>query len=123
MRYCFVFFCLLTFSGFSQTSDCSKFKTGTFKYIGSDEKDTVITRTDSIQTEQDNIKGVKFTGSVKWLSDCKYILTYTGVNNPNFNFIIGIKLNVDITSTTNSTYKYTAYNDMGKITGEIVKIE
>lgn len=123
MKYFFLLFSLIAFSGFAQSKDCSKFKTGTFKYVSSGVQNTIITRNDSIQIETDVKNGFKLTGSIKWLSDCKYTLTYIGVSNSNYSSIIGTTFNVDITSTAKNTYKYSAYNDTRKITGELIKIE
>lgn len=123
MRYFVLLLFLTVCNGFAQSKDCSKFRTGTFKYVNSDEQDTVIVRNDSVQIETDATNGFKLTGSLKWLSDCKYTLTYTDVSNPDYSFIVGTIFNVDITSTTKNAYKYTAYNETRKITGEIIKIE
>ncbi|WP_299892370.1 hypothetical protein [uncultured Lacinutrix sp.] len=123
MKYFFLLFSLVTFIGYAQSNDCSKFKTGTFKFVGSDNQNTIITRNNSIQIEENNETGIKYTGSIKWISDCKYTLTYTEVSNPDYSSIIGTTFNVDITSTTKSTYKYSAYNDTRKITGEIIKVK
>lgn len=123
MRYLFLLFFLTTYNTFAQSSDCSKFKTGDFKYTNPDFEHFMIVRNDSIQIETDTKSGVIMTGSIKWLSDCKYTLTYTEVNDSNRESIIGLQFYVDIISTKDNTYKYKAYNDTHKMTGEILKIK
>lgn len=123
MKYYFLFFLLIASNSFAQSKDCSSFKTGTFKYVNSKAQNTVIVRNDSIQIETDVDNGFELTGSIKWLSDCKYKLTYTSVSNPDYESILGTTFNVDITSTEKNTYKYSAYNESRKITGELVRIE
>lgn len=121
MKHLILFFSLTFFSCSSQSEGCSKFKTGIFQHFNS--KDNVlITRKDTIQIEKNTKTGVEYTGTIKWLSDCKYSLIYTDVSDHNRKHIIGTKFYVDIISTTDSTYTYSAYNDKQKIKGELIKI-
>ncbi len=124
MKNCILFllaFVLLSCN--ARKGDCSRFRTGTFKYADYDGQDTIIIRNDSIQVEQNNLNGDKYIGSIKWLSKCKYILTYIDVNNPEHSSLIGTKFNVDITSVTQNGYSYIAYDDTRRIEGEMVRIE
>lgn len=60
-------------------------------------------------------------GAIEWLSDCQYTLTYIEVNNPKAKSLVGVKFTVDITSTSEDSYKYHAYNNDKEINGEIIK--
>ncbi|MEM6720472.1 MAG: hypothetical protein AAF611_14190 [Bacteroidota bacterium] len=71
---------LLIFSNCAKEANCSNFKTGEFRYAN--KSITVkITRNDSIQIETNIKDGVVFTSTIEWVSDCKYILTFTNIEN------------------------------------------
>ncbi len=120
MKYFFLLLSLTIFSCSAQKKDCSKFKTGTFKYPSNDSS-FVITRNDSIQIEFNEKTNLKMVGDIEWLSDCQYTLTYIEVNNPKAKSLVGVKFTVDITSTSEDSYKYHAYNNDKEINGEIIK--
>lgn len=121
MRYLLLLFVITITSCSAQSKDCSKFKTGTFKY--SDNNDWVITRTDSVQIEVNNKDHVKYIGIINWVSDCKYTLTYKNVNNPDYKSIIGTKFSVDIVYIDEEMYRYIAYDSIRKIKGSLIKVE
>lgn len=123
MKYFILFFSLAFFNCNTKSMDCLNFKTGTFKHIDLIDDNTIITRNDSIQVEINKNTGVKYTGTIEWLSDCKYLLTYTDVNDDSRKNVIGMKIYVDIISVTDSSYKYSAYNDIQKIKGKLVKLK
>lgn len=123
MKYIILLLLLSFFSCKTQQKDCSQFKTGTFKYADSKQQEITLTRNDSIQIEKNNATGDEYIGSIKWLSNCMFTLTYTHVNNPDYKSVIGTTFNIDINSTTKKSYKYTAYDDTREITGEIIKIK
>jgi len=121
MRFIYLIFFILPFGVFAQSIDCSKFKTGTFKYPNND--DWIITRNDSIQIEIDKKNNLKFVGIIDWVSNCQYTLTYKEVNNPARNPIIGTSFKVTINTVKDNKYTYTAYDDTRKMDGEIIKVK
>ena len=121
MRYFILLFSLVVFNCSSKPKDCSDFKTGTFWYLYN-KSSTVVKRNDSIQVEISDKENQIITGSIKWLSDCKYVLTYTDFsNNPN-DKRIGVIIDVDILEVSGEKYRYRAYNDLKSITGWMIKV-
>lgn len=55
-------------------SDCNSVKNGTFKLESINGSDHIITRTENKQTENIVNKGLISEFSLKWTSDCTYIL-------------------------------------------------
>jgi len=113
MKYSLIVTLLLTiYSCSSQNLDCSKFKTGTFVYVDSNNQGTKIIRNDSIQIESNDKNDIKIVTTVKWASDCEYVLTYKDIENyPKKDQIIGKKINVKIIGTKNDTYICHATSD------------
>jgi hypothetical protein len=70
------FFCLILASCFNQPArDCTEFKTGKFKAefeVKGQRHSTLLERNDSIQIE--TYQGKTDTASVRWVSDCEYIV-------------------------------------------------
>lgn len=123
MRYFILLLSLLVLGCSSQSKDCSKFKTGTFKYRDSNRDDWVITRNDSIQIESNTRTGVKIIGSIKWQSDCKFILTYEKfINKFDNNNMINSQIEVDIIRTEKDSYRYHAYNDSRELKNWLIKV-
>jgi len=87
----------------AQEKDCSKFRTGTFKYTDPELKDWIIIRTDSVQIEENANSGRILKGKIKWHSDCQYTLIFNEVIPPT-DHLIGKKVNVDILNTESNTY-------------------
>lgn len=97
---------LLSYSTFSyaQNLDCSKFKTGHFKYFEGDYADLLTVRTDTTQIDSYvKTSDLKATSRLKWLSDCQYEFEYYKVNDPRFESIIGTKYTVEITEINGDT--------------------
>jgi len=97
---------LLNISAFAQIN-CGHFKTGTFGYTAPYFKDTVITRTETTQTESDLRTGLIISGTIEWISDCTYVLTCTAINDEMYEGMIGQKITNTI--TVSDEEKYTAY--------------
>ncbi len=122
IRY-FVFICLFViFSCSSKPKNCSKFKKGTFKYKNSSYSNWIVTRNDSIQTEIDKLNSIKIIGKIKWLSDCRYILTYTDISDLEQKNVIGTTVDVEILSTNNDSYKCIAINNESTLNLNMIKI-
>lgn len=108
---------------YSQEKKCKAFINGKFKYENLEYANFIVTRNDTLQTEVDNVKKISVEGSVKWISDCAYVLTYTKVNLPSLQNLIGQKVNVEITNIEDN--KITCLSKMNDITLELqmTKIE
>ncbi len=119
MKYLLLLFLLTATSCSKPPKNCSKFKTGTFEYKN---YDSIVTRNDSIQIEINNNKKTKTVSSIKWLSNCQYILTYKETNNPLAKELIGSKIKVDILSVSKNSYIYHAYDNDYEIKGKMIKI-
>lgn len=92
-----------------QEHDCAYFKTGTFSLIDSEKNlNTTIVRTDSLQTETNNITGAVTKASVTWTDSCTYQMTYLESSSEAAGNIIGKTLVVRMVNIENETYNYTA---------------
>ncbi|KAF2330690.1 hypothetical protein [Flavobacterium daemonense] len=97
MKIIFIFLlCILTSAVFSQEKKCSDFKVGTFSYNNLALKRYKVVRKKTVQIETDTITGLVLEGSIKWKSDCNYVLTYTKVSNMALKKLLGQKINVEI---------------------------
>lgn len=96
---------LILFSCNPQKKECTKFKTGTFKYLDENSKHITITRNDTLQIENNIKNNIKITTSVKWESDCSYTLKYEDVTNYEYrNDILGKKIFISIIETKGNIY-------------------
>lgn len=73
----FLFFGLLFNIGFSQESNCEKFKIGKFLYTSEGLPDITVTRTKTTQTETIKESTAAIEGKIVWKSDCTYDFTFT----------------------------------------------
>ncbi|WP_035096460.1 hypothetical protein [Aquimarina megaterium] len=119
MKYLLLLFALGMTSCSSQSKDCLIFKTGTFKYSDSD--DWIITRTDSTQIEVNKKNGRTLKSSIKWLSDCEFVITVIEDNKGSSN-ILDKKITVKILNTTSKSYHYEATDGIKKIKNSLIKI-
>lgn len=63
--------------------DCSRFKTGKFKYVAHGSGNAyIIERDDSTQVETNLISGSVFALRVKWITPCDYELTLSRKGSP-----------------------------------------
>jgi hypothetical protein len=97
---------LFSFSGWMQhdTPACKDFKTGKFRLYDPLVGTTLITRTDSIQTE-DNGKEISVY-RVSWINDCEYILTILEGPEELVKFCSTNIITVRITETFEHGYKF-----------------
>ena len=73
----FIFLAACNSSSNEKNLDCSKFKTGTFRYLGKQSGHFyIIKRTDSTQTEINTTTGSTTNLKIRWTSPCSYELTY-----------------------------------------------
>lgn len=122
MRYFILLLPLIFLNCSAQTKDCTKFKTGTFKYVNENPDEVIITRTNSTQIEVNKKHNTKVVSSVKWLSDCKYLVT--PVKFINYPYEPKSKpIEVEIIETKNNSYKCIAVNDSISFIIKMVKIK
>lgn len=105
---------------------CANFKTGTFMY-DEEGNDTVITRTETTQTETSKSEALEISGTIEWVSDCEYILTCKYVNKKDkiSQEMVGQKLYNRITETDGEKYTFECRekkNGPVVFTSEIIKI-
>ena len=94
---------LLLISCYNVENNCKDFKTGKFKSeitIDGVKKETTSTRTDSVVIE--TYEGKTDTASIRWISDCEYILQKMNPKNMSEKKAIDIK----ILSTTKNSYTF-----------------
>ena len=100
---------LLTLCSCAQEKNCLDFKTGEFVYVDKNQPEIII-RTDSLQIETNPKTGVVIHSSIKWTSNCNYIMTYEKILNypDNINYMIGQKIYVEILETNGNRIKVRA---------------
>ncbi|WP_291149291.1 hypothetical protein [Flavobacterium sp. UBA7680] len=82
--YFFLLLGSLSLKGFSQESNCEKFKTGKFLYTAEGLPDIIVTRTKTTQTETIKESKDEIEGSIIWKSNCNYEFTFTKCPRPEF---------------------------------------
>ena len=94
---------LLLAGCYEQERDCKKFHEGTFRFeqeIDGKMMSTVFERRGNLEVE--TFEGKVDSASVRWVSDCEYVLTKLSPRNMQEKKAISIK----ILSTTNKTYNF-----------------
>ena len=96
----------LSLSSCSQEKNCLDFKTGNFVYVDKNQPEK-ITRTENLQVETNPNTGIVIHSSIKWTSDCSYILTYEKILNctDDVSHMIGQKIYADIIETKGNKMK------------------
>ena len=93
----------LLVSCYEQERNCKDFRTGTFRFeheVDGKIQSTVFTRTDSLEIETYN--GKTDTSTVRWVSDCEYILRKKNPKTMQEQKAVGIK----ILSTSGNSYTF-----------------
>ncbi len=116
---------LLTLSCSAQEKKCADFKVGKFEYSDPRFSEWKVSRTDSTQTEINTKSGIEIYSSIKWKSDCEYVLTYKKVLNSgtDTNDIIGKTIEVEIVETTPDSYTCKSKSDVMDLELEMVRIK
>lgn len=94
---------LLLVSCYQAEHNCKDFKTGKFRFeyeVNGEQKVTVFERNDSIEIE--TFEGKTDTASVRWISDCEYILKKLHPKNRAEEKAIDMK----ILTTSGKTYTF-----------------
>ncbi|MGH2664827.1 DNA topoisomerase IV [Flavobacterium sp.] len=109
-------------SCYDQERNCKDFKTGKFEFIQEiNGKKLVSTfeRNDSIQIETFN--GKKDSASVRWVSDCEFVLEKLHPKNMQEKKAISMKILT--TSKKGYTFEYSFVGDGKKERGTVTKID
>jgi hypothetical protein len=111
----------LVVSCYNKEKNCKDFKTGKFKFeyeVDGVKKTTLFERNDSIEIE--TFDGKIDTASIRWISDCEYVLKKLHPKNKAEEQSIGMK----ILSTTDYTYSFEfgMLNSDQKQRGTVTKI-
>lgn len=113
---------VLLVSCYSNERNCKDFKTGkfTFEYeIDGQKKTTTFTRTDSLEIE--SFEGKTDTSSVRWVSDCEYILQKIHPKNMQEEKAVQMKI---LTTKDNSyTFEFSIVGDTNKQKGTVTKVD
>ncbi len=111
---------MLLVSCYEQERKCADFKTGKFRFesdINGQKKVTVFERNDSIEIE--TFEGKTDTATVRWVSDCEYILQKKNPKNMQEKKAIAMKI---LTTSKNSyTFEFGVVGSDVKQTGTVTK--
>jgi hypothetical protein len=112
-------------TSYAQDLDCSKFRTGHYRYVDQDYAELLTVRTDSIQTDSYPAP-MNFiaTSRVKWLSDCTYEFEYFKFNDEKFSSLIGTKYVIEIIAIKGDTISCQKADDIKfKTAMDMVKVK
>lgn len=114
MRALFLLFImLLGTTAWSQDDvNCEKFQTGKFKYEDPNYGLIIIKREKDRQVEI-NAEKVEIHSSVKWLSECRYVITHEKVVNADIPELIGEKVYIEIIKDKGDRYICRATTESG----------
>lgn len=103
----FIFLWGFILTSSSQTNDCRSYRTGKFKLVDDkNNKEYLIIRNDSIQTETNLKTSEVSTFKIVWESNCKYILTIIEARQEIMDFYKNKKLYIEIIETYDDGYKF-----------------
>lgn len=102
----------------AQEKQCSDFKTGKIKYSDISWSEITSVRTDSTQTDYYSESNMELVSKITWLSDCKYKMEYTKVNEEWFKHKIGETMIIEIVEINDN--KISCRNESYEI--EMIKI-
>jgi hypothetical protein len=111
---------LLT-SCYQQERNCKDFKTGKFKFeheINGKKETTFFERTENLQIETFN--GKTDTASVRWVSDCEYILQK--IHPKNMLEEKAIQMKILSTKENTYTFEFSIVGDTNKQKGTVTKL-
>lgn len=123
MKYFILLLSITLFSCNAQEKDCSKFKTGTFRYISDETDSWTIIRTEKLQIEKNSNNGIIIKSAIEWKDDCTYILTYKEVLNSSVNNVVGKKIVVEILEVNGNKYICRAVSDVMDDKIELIKVD
>lgn len=103
---------MLSLTAFAQDADCDKFRTGNFKYEDPNNGIIRVKRDKATQVET-NADKIEIHSTIKWVSECKFILTHTKVVGTDIPEIIGKKVYVEILESKDNKYTCRATDENG----------
>lgn len=112
---------LLLMSCYNAEHNCKDFKTGKFKFeyeVNGVKKTTVFERKDSIEIE--TFEGKTDTSSIRWVSDCEYILQK--IHPKNMEEKKAITMKILTTSKKSYTFEFGIVGSDQKQRGTVEKI-
>lgn len=112
---------LVLTSCYEQERNCKDFKTGKFKFeheIDGKKETTFFERTENLQIETFN--GKTDTASVRWVSDCEYILQK--IHPKNMLEEKAIQMKILSTKENSYTFEFSIVGDNNKQKGTVTKI-
>ncbi|TPG41707.1 hypothetical protein [Flavobacterium pectinovorum] len=118
--YFFLLLSLLSYKGFSQESNCEKFKIGKFLYTSEGLPNITVTRTEKIQTEVIKESAEIIQGTIIWKSDCSYEFTFSKCPRQEF---LGKTMSVEIFDANGNIAKGKALFEGMNITFNLEKLE
>ena len=91
---------------FAQELKCKSLKIGKFKLEDEQSGVTIITRTETIQREENEKYGIITEDKIEWINDCTFkLIPYRVIKNDNkIDFSIDYKLEVEIISIKENSY-------------------
>ncbi|WP_343697389.1 hypothetical protein [Flavobacterium sp.] len=122
-KFIFLALIILSVNCNSQVNKCSYFKNGTFIYKNPNFSNFIVTRNGNVQVEEDQIRHIIIEGTVKWISECEYILTYTKIDVPKLKKLIGQTVIVKINEIDNNKIKCLSKMNDISLELEMVKIK
>lgn len=112
---------LLLLSCYNNERNCKDFKTGKFSFeyeVDGVKKTTLFERNDKIEIE--TFEGKTDTASIRWISDCEYVLQKLHPKNMAEEKAIGMKI---LTTSKNSyTFEFGMIGSDAKQRGTVTKI-
>nr|WP_317632364.1 DNA topoisomerase IV [uncultured Flavobacterium sp.] len=109
-------------SCYQQQKDCKAYQTGKFSFtqnIGGVEHVSIFERTDSLQIE--TFDGKTDTASVRWVSDCEFILQKLHPKTMQEKKAINMK--IVMSDDKGYTFEYAFVGDGNKQRGQAIKID
>jgi hypothetical protein len=113
---------LILFSCYNAEHNCKDFKNGKFKFefeVNGVKKTTIFERKDNIEIE--TFEGKTDTSTVRWVSDCEYILQKKHPKNMTEEKAIGMKILA--TSKNSYTFEFGMVGSDQKQRGTVTKID
>lgn len=108
-------------SCYQQERNCKDFKTGKFRFdyeIDGKKKTTYFERTENLEIE--TFEGKTDTASVRWVSDCEYILQKLHPKNMKEEKAVQMKI---LTTKDNTyTFEFSIVGDQNKQKGTVTKL-
>ena len=93
-------------TGWTQIKGCKSLRSGKFKLVDEYAGTTIITRTETIQREENDQYGTITEDKIKWINNCTYRLTPYKVvrNESNLDLSMDFKMEIEIVEIKENSY-------------------